>query len=280
LEEVVISFIGGETSGATVVIAGGSLVKAITGGQVVETEFGNEIASLFHFGVDATKGVPINCMKGSLIPVEAVGVVGYEARKLCFGADGGLEATSNGDTVDGEHGSAFRVEWYGVEWGGVFNELHGGEGICLAVHLSIEGKVSIVGILVLVAINVLEFGQLGEFIHEVVYRDKGIPFRVKGGTVLGEWIFSECGLFLEQTLVIKTYGESTCHRNIAELKGELNEGQTGTTAVGFCSIRARIVAEDWARARDEASACKCTKNPAERSSSINSAAIGDEYDFG
>jgi hypothetical protein len=99
---------------------------------------------------------------------------------------------------------------------------------------------------------------------------------VKGGTVLGEWIFPESSLFLEQTLVIKAYRESTCHRKIAELEGELYEGQTGTTAVGFCSIRA----EDWARARDKAGACKCTENPAERSSSVNSAAISDEYDFG
>jgi hypothetical protein len=150
----------------------------------------------------------------------------------------------------------------------------------LAVHLSIEGKVSIVYVLVLVTINVLKFEQLWESIHEGVNGDEGVPFRVESSTILGKWVLPEISLFLEEALVIKADGESTSHREVAELKGELDEGHTGTTAIGFCMIGVRIVAKYWARARDKMSACECTKDPAEGASGVNSATISDKNDVG
>jgi hypothetical protein len=76
LEDVIIVFFRSMACRIAVVVGSISTVEAITGGKVIAVEFSDEVVTPFHFWVDTTKGFPVDCMKGVLIPIESFFVIG------------------------------------------------------------------------------------------------------------------------------------------------------------------------------------------------------------
>jgi hypothetical protein len=111
-----------------------------------------------------------------LIPVESIRVVGDESRESGFSADRSFQTPSDSGAIDREHHPTLGVKGDLVEGGRKLRKFHGSKGICLYVHLCIEGQIGVSNVLVLVAIDMFEHGEVREAVHQVVDRDDCIPF--------------------------------------------------------------------------------------------------------
>ena len=90
--------------------------------------------------------------------------------------DGGCKFTRDGDAADGELSFSVRKEWHVSAGSRIIAEFSGGEDIGIAVELSREGEVFIVGVIVLMAFHVADGGKLGEGSEEEVNGGKHIVF--------------------------------------------------------------------------------------------------------
>jgi hypothetical protein len=143
-----------ETSRAVVIVAGILVVEAVVQGQLIVPELCDEIPAFFHFWVDTTKDVPVDCMEGLVVPVETFYfVVVDKGGESGFRVDCGLKTVGDGDDVNRTHDLALQIKRVRVlGTSGAFNKLHRGKSIGLAVHLCVKRESSIIDVKVLVTI--------------------------------------------------------------------------------------------------------------------------------
>ena len=75
LEKVIVGFLWREAGGTAVIITGVSSMETITRREMVKTKFGDKIAALLHFRINTTEDIPVDGVKGSVIPVETLFII-------------------------------------------------------------------------------------------------------------------------------------------------------------------------------------------------------------
>jgi hypothetical protein len=168
LEDVVVAFDVAVTGRAAWVVASGSGVECLAGRKEAEAEFEIENAEPVASSIRLGEGFPVDSFDGVIAPSEAVVKIGFEESQAVLTSNSGRQVPSHRPAAEGQLNFGRRKQRNSFARRWVLKELASGEDVSIAVELCRKGKFVVGNSVILVALDMVYLGEIGESSKEGV----------------------------------------------------------------------------------------------------------------